>query len=100
MADLESKFQKEVADALEEALPDCIIIKGNSAYRQGVPDWLVLDGEHWAALEVKREHKAGKRPNQPYYVEKMNEMSYAAFVDPDNYQEVIGEIQSAFGRRG
>lgn len=96
--DLEKKFQKEVTDALTDAFPDSMIIRGNSAYRQGVPDWLLLDGPNWAALEIKRDKTSKKQPNQPHYVEKMNGMSYAAFVHPDNYLEVIDEIQSAFGR--
>lgn len=97
MSDLESKFQKEFNDDLEEAFPDCMIIRGNSALRQGVPDWLLLSGRNWAALEVKRDSTAKKQPNQPYYVEKMNGMSYAAFVSPENAQEVIREIQQTFG---
>lgn len=95
---LESDFSEVFTDALEEAFPDSMVIKGNSAYRQGVPDWLLLDGPNWAALELKRDETAKKQPNQPYYVEKMNGMSYAAFVTPSNYREVIDEIQSTFRR--
>lgn len=97
---LEADFKKTLKDELEDHFPGCMIIMGNSASRQGMTDWLLLHEDNWAALEVKRDAKAARQPNQPYYVEKLNEMSYAAFVHPDNYHEVIDEIQSAFGLRG
>ena len=94
---LESKFQKEFKERLMRVFPDAIILKGNSADRQGLPDLILLNGDKWASLEIKRDHKARKQPNQDWYVEKLNGMSYAAIVDPDNADEVIFEIQSAFG---
>lgn len=100
MSDLESDFQKEYVLELEETFPGSMIIRGNSSWRQGVPDWMLLHGPNWAALELKRDAKAVKQPNQPYYVEKMNAMSYASFVYPSNAKAVIREIQQAFGSRG
>lgn len=97
---LESKFQKEFKERLMEEFPEAIIIKGNSAARQGIPDLLLLHGKNWASLELKRDEKAKCEPNQDWYVEKLNGMSYAAIVDPNNADEVISEIQSAFGSEG
>lgn len=97
MSDLESKFQKEFTDALEEKFPGCLIIKGNSSYRQGLPDWLMLHQDNWAAFEIKRNKNAKRSDSQSYYVNKMNDMSYASFVDPENYREVISEVQQTLG---
>ena len=95
----ESKFQKDFKARLKKEFPGCLIIKGNSAERQGLPDLLLLHGKNWASLELKRDEKAEHQPNQDWYVDQLNEMSYAAIVDPNNADEVISEIQSAFGTR-
>ena len=63
---------------------------------QGLPDLLILYGEKWASLECKRSATAKKRPNQDYYVEKMNDMSFSRFVYPENKEEVLNELQQAF----
>lgn len=98
MPDLESQFQKWfVEEQLEKEFPGSMVVRGNSAWRQGVPDWMLLHGPHWAALELKRDKKAAKQPNQPFYIEKMNAMSYASFVYPENALEVVREIHEAFG---
>ena len=91
--DLESEFMKEMG----ERMPGCMLLKGNSAMRQGIPDRLFLHGPHWAALEFKKDSRSEHQPSQDWYVERLNDMSYAAIVTPDNYHEVIDEIQSAFG---
>jgi len=94
---LEKDFEKDFMDELNERLPGGIMLKGNSAMRQGIPDRIFLHGPHWASLEIKRDSTSRTQPNQPWYVERLNDMSYAAIVTPDNYHEVIDEIQSAFG---
>ncbi len=96
MTGLESDFKVVFTDALAEAFPEGLLIRGNAATRQGLPDWLLLCGRNWAAFELKRSPKAIRQPNQEYYVQELNKMSYAAFVTPENYREVIREVQSAF----
>lgn len=91
----ESKFQKELIDKIEERLPDCIIMKNDPNYIQGIPDLLILNGNKWASLECKKSEGASHQPNQDYYISKMNEMSYASFVYPENEEEVLDEIQRA-----
>lgn len=96
MVKLESKFQKELTDEIKERYPDCVIIKNDSGYIQGFPDWTILYKDKWAVLEVKREANAKKQPNQDYYVEKLNNMSFSRFVYPENKEEVLSELYQTF----
>lgn len=97
---LEREFEKEFMKDLDERLPGGHWIKGNSQMQQGIPDRMFLHGPHWAMLEFKRDKDSDEQPNQPYFVEKFNNMSYAAIVSPENRQEVLDEIQQAFRDRG
>ena len=94
---IESKFQKKVVDSIRSLYPDCLILKNDPNYIQGIPDLMVLIGSHWCALECKRSINAPISPNQEYYVSKMNDMSFASFVYPENLSEVLDAIQQAFG---
>ena len=78
---------------IQRTLPDAMVLKLDPNYKQGIPDLLVLNGDRWAALEVKRHKKARHQPNQDYYVDRMNKMSYARFIYPENMEEVMNEIQ-------
>lgn len=91
---LESNFQAKLIKELKDRFPGCIVMKNDSSYIQGVPDLLVLYGDKWAALEVKQHANARRRPNQDYYIEKMNEMSFASFVYPENKEDVLNDLQS------
>lgn len=95
MGKKESDFQKDFIKKIKDTFPGCMVLKNDPTYIQGVPDLLVLYKDRWAALECKKSKSAQARPNQPYYVEKMNNMSYASFVYPENEEEVLNEIQSA-----
>lgn len=94
----ESAFQKMVIDELKDRLPGCIVLKNDSSYMQGVPDLIVLWNTCWATLECKRSENAIHQPNQDYYVEKMNEMSFSDFIYPENCQEVLDELERSFKR--
>lgn len=96
MAKLESKFQKELIDELKEMFPGCLITKNDPNYIQGFPDLTILYRDKWAVLECKKNASAKKQPNQPYYVELMNEMSFSSFIFPENKEEVLYELQQAF----
>lgn len=93
---LESKYQAELIKKLQTAFPGCIIIKNNPNYIQGIPDLIVLYKNYWVALEVKRSKDSSHRPNQDYYIGKMNEMSFASFIFPENEKEVLDEVQKTF----
>ena len=89
----ESSFQSSLIKKLRETFPGCIVLKNDPNYIQGIPDLLVLIGNRWFAFEDKRSPDAPHQPNQDYYISKMNEMSFARFVDPTNAEEIINEIQ-------
>ena len=94
---LENKYQGELIKKLEKAIPGCMVLKNDPNYIQGIPDLIVLYKDKWAVLECKKDAKAKARPNQPYYVNKMNEMSFGAFIYPENEEEVLNDLQQAFG---
>ena len=94
---LESGFQDRLIESLKALFPGCMVFKMDQI--QGLPDLLILYGEKWASIECKRSATAKKRPNQDYYVEKMNEMSYAAFIYPENKEEILNELERSFQAR-
>lgn len=98
MAKLESKFQKELMDEIRDRYPGCTIMKNDAGYIQGFPDWLVLYKDKWALLEAKRKKNAKKQPNQEYYVDKHDSMSFARFVYPENKDEVLRDLHEHFTR--
>lgn len=92
----ESTFQKQVIKELKEKFKNCVVLKNDPTSRQGVPDLTIFHEDKWACLEVKVSAKAHKQPNQDYWVQKMDEMSYAAFIYPENKEEVYNELEQLF----
>ena len=100
MAKLERDFQAKLIKEIKQIFRGCIVMKNDSSYIQGIPDLIILYRDKWAALEVKKSATAHHQPNQEYYVELMDEMSYASFVYPENKEEVLYELQQTlFSRR-
>ena len=93
----ENRFQREVIRELEERFPGCVVMKNATGLRDGFPDITLYVGNRWAMLECKREEGARRRPNQGYWVNHMNEMSFARFIFPENREEVMNELQQTFG---
>ena len=93
---LERKFQSELISELKEVFPGCVILKNDANYIQGFPDLLILFGEHWAALEVKKDRYAQLQPNQEYYLVMLDSMSFATLVYPENKDDVISELRDRF----
>lgn len=90
---LERDFQSGLIKEIKKMFDGCIVMKTDPTYIQGIPDLLILFKDKWAALEVKRSSKASKRPNQQYYVDLMNDMSFAKFISPENKEDVLNELQ-------
>lgn len=91
----EARYQSELIQKLRDMFPNCVILKNDPGYLQGVPDLVIFYGARYAFLEVKASETARVRPNQPYYVELLNAMSFAAFIYPSNEQEVLCALERA-----
>lgn len=91
----ESEFQNRLIRKIRERMPECIVLKNDPGYLQGVPDLIVLNNDRWGTLECKKTKDSKHQPNQDHYVNRMNEMSYSAFVYPENEKEVLDELQQA-----
>lgn len=93
---LERDFQAQVIKKIKERLPNCIVLKNDSSYIQGIPDLTILYENKWATLECKKTKSSSRRPNQKFYVDKMNGMSFSRFICPENEEEVLDELQRSF----
>lgn len=96
---LERDYQSGLIKRIKDILPGCIVLKTDPTYIQGLPDLLILYKDRWAALEVKRSANASRRPNQEYYVDTLNSMSFSSFIFPENEEEVLYELQEALQPR-
>lgn len=92
----EAEFQRKLITEIKDRFQDCVVIKNDADYIQGIPDITVFWENHWATLECKRSAKASHRPNQDYYVDKMNRMSFSAFVYPENMEDVLDDMERSF----
>ncbi len=95
----ENKFQANLKKELKTMFPGCYIFKLDANDMQGIPDLLILYKNKWATLECKRSQNASKRNNQEYYVDDMNKLSFSRFIEPGNKEEVLNELQRAFGTK-
>ena len=93
---LERRFQAMLIKDLKKRFDGCIVMKNDPTYKQGFPDLLILYKNKWAALECKKDENASHQPNQDYYISKMNDMSFARFISPENMQEVLNELERTF----
>jgi hypothetical protein len=96
---LESVYQAELIRRLRNRFLGCLILKNDSSYIQGIPDLTILYRNRWAMLEVKASENSPEQPNQEFYVTTLDAMSFAAFIYPENEEEVLDDLQSAFERR-
>ncbi|MBQ1397175.1 MAG: hypothetical protein IIY93_08120 [Clostridia bacterium] len=93
---LEREFQARLIKELKARFAGCQVCKLDPDYIQGIPDLLILYRDKWAILECKKSAHEKQRPNQQYYVDKLNEMSFARFIFPENKEEILRELQQAF----
>lgn len=92
----ENEFQSKLKKELKVRYDGCIVTKLDANDIQGIPDLLILYKNKWATLENKKDSKATKQPNQEYYVDKMNNMSFSRFIYPENKKEVLNELDEFF----
>lgn len=99
----ESVYQAGLIRRLRKLYPDAIVLKNDSGYQQGIPDLTILNGDRWAVLEVKAKKPTTPQafePNQEWFLETMNRMSFAACIYPENEEEVLSGLQrSLLSRR-
>lgn len=93
----ESVYQNKLIKKLYLMFPGCYIQTNNPLENQGIPDLLILYNDRWAMLEVKLDDASHKQPNQPFYIRKFGEMSFAAFINPQNEAQVLDDLQQSFG---
>lgn len=91
----ENAYQGRLIKVLRDLFPGCLVLKNDPQYLQGIPDLLILHEDKWAMLEVKDYEDAPEQPNQGYYVDMLNDMSFAAFIYPENEEEVLDALQQA-----
>lgn len=93
---LENRFKTNLIKDLEDLFPGCIILHMDPNEIQGIPDLLILYKNKWAALEGKKNAYASLRPNQGYYVDIMDQMSFATFIYPENKDAVLDALYLHF----
>lgn len=96
----ENKFKTELIRELEEMFPGCLVLHNDAGYIQGIPDLLILYKKRWAMLEGKKSLHEPYQPNQEYYIELCDDMSFASMICPENREAVLYELQHALSPRG
>lgn len=92
---VERAYQPLVIEKLRVLFPGCHITK-MCAPPQGIPDLEILYGKTWAMLETKRSIHEPFQPNQEYYIDLFNKMSFAAMICPENEDEVLDQLIAHF----
>src|SRR5262249_50037690 len=92
----EKQYRIKLIRKLSRIFPGCVILRNDPTQQQGIPDLIILHGPFWASLEIKASVDAGIQPNQEYFVRQLDEMSFAAFIYPENEAEVLDALQQAF----
>lgn len=92
----EAAYQAGLIKKLRELLPGCLILKNDSSYMPGIPDLLILYKREWAMLEIKLYNDSRRRPNQDYYIDLLGSMSFASFINPENEEAVLDDLQYSF----
>lgn len=94
---LESDFQSKLKEEIKERFPGAIVLKNDPGLNVGFPDLTVLYKDKWACLECKKSKDAHRGYSQIRKVEALNKMSYASVIYPENKEEVLNEMEQAFG---
>lgn len=91
-------YFSEIKRKIVDRFPGSVVLRLDPESNfQGIPDILVLYKSRWAMLEIKSSYKSSVRPNQQYYVDLFNSMSYASFIFPENEEEILDDLERTFG---
>lgn len=95
---LESNFKREFKKEILLRCPSLTefdLIEPDT-YGRSRSDLVILGDGCWAALEFKKEENASRQPNQEWNTERLSKKGYSKFVDPDNAEEVLSELEKLF----
>lgn len=92
---LERDYQAKLIKKLRRMFPDCVILKNDPDYLQGVPDLVIFHGDRYAFLEVKASEDSKFQPNQEYYLRLLDSMSFASVIYPSVEQDVLDALSRA-----
>src|SRR5699024_5910304 len=95
MPTLAREIQPRIIKKIKARLPGAKIFKGDNHVQPGTLDLIILYRDRWAMLEVKTSSTSSRRHNQQWFVDELNEMSYAALIHPDNEEDILNELQRA-----
>ncbi len=94
----EAAYQAKLIKKLQAMFPGSYILKNDASETQGLPDLLILFRDRWAQLEVKLSEIAPVQPNQEYYINMFDGMSFASFISPESEKQVLDDLQRVLGR--
>lgn len=91
---MENKVQTDLIKFLRKRGCYVIKTKPGPGTPVGCPDVLALYEGFWAAFEIKGSKGARFQPLQKDTLARLNGWSYAVVVYPENYQEIIAELEN------
>jgi hypothetical protein len=92
-----SGYKVKLKAKLRERFPGIEIRDQDPNYfHQGIPDLELLYNGRWAMLEVKAAHNSKRQPNQKEWIEYYNNLGFAAFIHPENEEEVLDALSRSF----
>lgn len=99
MPRLERDYQAGLITRIERRFCGAVVRKHE--IQQGWPDLLILWGPNWAMLETKRKPPGPDdfEPNQEWWIEEFDNMSFSACIYPENEEEVLNALEQAFRAR-
>lgn len=93
-------YKASLIKELKLRFPGCVLFNLDpNTTHQGILDLLILFNDRWAMLEVKAAINSPCQPNQPYWTDFYNKLSFAAFICPEIEEEVLDELQRSFSSR-
>ena len=96
MAGKENKFQADLVKEIKKRFPGVIVLKNDANYLQGIPDLTILWKRCWAMLECKKSSSEIHQPNQDFYIEMADGLSFGRFIYPENKEAILDEMERAF----